>query len=110
MVPALTQWIDKAKERQIASNARTVYLAAQTLASEHYGDPTKAEATAETVENFLKESNDWPGGKIDGEIKVSAKGKVISLTYIEGSKKAVLSEDSTTGTTKWEYDDYTPST
>ena len=38
MVPALTGWIDKAKEKQVALEARSVYLAVQTLASEEYGE------------------------------------------------------------------------
>lgn len=36
MVPGLLGWIDKAKERQVALNARSVYLATQTLVSEEY--------------------------------------------------------------------------
>lgn len=38
MVPALTKWIDKAKEKQVALEARSVYLAAQTIASEDYAE------------------------------------------------------------------------
>lgn len=40
MVPALIGWIDKAKEKQASVNARTVYLAAQTISSEKYGKAT----------------------------------------------------------------------
>lgn len=36
MVPALVGWIDKAREKSYAVEARTVYLAAQTVESEHY--------------------------------------------------------------------------
>lgn len=39
MVPALTGWIGRAKDKQIALEARTVYLAAQTIASEEYAKP-----------------------------------------------------------------------
>lgn len=42
MVPALIGWIDKAKEKQAAINGRTVYLAAQTIASEKYAKATGA--------------------------------------------------------------------
>ncbi len=37
LVPSLTKWIDKANEKQVVVDARTVYLAAQTVASEQYG-------------------------------------------------------------------------
>lgn len=36
LVPALVGWIDKAREKSYAVEARTVYLAAQTLVSENY--------------------------------------------------------------------------
>lgn len=42
MVPALIGWIDKAKEKQASISARTVYLAAQTIASEKYAKATGA--------------------------------------------------------------------
>ena len=36
LVPALLGWIDKAKEKQYVLDARSVYMAAQSLASEKY--------------------------------------------------------------------------
>lgn len=36
MVPALLGWIDKAKEKQYVLEARNIYMAAQTKASEQY--------------------------------------------------------------------------
>lgn len=38
LVPALVGWIDKAREKTYAVEARTAYLAAQTLVSENYLD------------------------------------------------------------------------
>lgn len=38
LVPALVGWIDKAREKSYAVEARTAYLAAQTLVSENYLD------------------------------------------------------------------------
>lgn len=40
MIPALLGWIDRAKEKQVVLEARSTYLAAQTLASEGYALPT----------------------------------------------------------------------
>lgn len=37
LVPSLIKWIDKAKEEQLAIEARSVYMAAQGLISEAYG-------------------------------------------------------------------------
>lgn len=53
MVPAMTGWIDKAKEKQAAIECRTYYLAAQTLASELYaGNAEKVEVTADEVQEL----------------------------------------------------------
>ncbi len=45
LVPSMVGWINKAKEKTVLAEARAVYLAAQTIASEKYG-------TSTTVENF----------------------------------------------------------
>lgn len=37
LVPALLGYIDKARQKQITSNAETAYVAAQSLATEYYG-------------------------------------------------------------------------
>ena len=37
LVPALTKWIDRAREKQVLINGRTLYLAVQTLEDEEYG-------------------------------------------------------------------------
>lgn len=41
MIPALTGWIEKAKQKTMVTEARTILLAAQTAASEHYSDADK---------------------------------------------------------------------
>lgn len=53
-IPALLGWIDKAKEKQMLLEARTCYLAAQTLASEEYGkaSPDRDSIDGEAVENL----------------------------------------------------------
>ncbi len=48
LVPGLTKWIDKANEKQIVIDARTAYLAAQTVVSEAYG----AGQTTEGIHEF----------------------------------------------------------
>jgi len=61
MVPALTGWIDKAKEKQVALEARSAYLAVQTLASVEYGtnNPDRSNITFEDIADLadLDETN-----------------------------------------------------
>ena len=45
-IPAMTGWIDKANQRAVLAEARTVLLAAQTLASESYGSTGSPTASA----------------------------------------------------------------
>ena len=90
MVPALTGWIDKAKEKQVVINARTAYLAAQTIASEKYAtaaDPTKITVSSQEIKDFVGT------GEITGTIasvKVTSKGKVSDMKYTEGKKTVKL--------------------
>lgn len=50
MIPSMVKWIDKAKEKSVIVEARTVLLAAQTLASEAYAaDPNTAEVGSAAV-------------------------------------------------------------
>lgn len=53
MVPALLGWIDKAKEKQYILEARNVYMAMQTKATELYAD-----GDADDILDRLKEDDD----------------------------------------------------
>ncbi|WP_148410781.1 type II secretion system protein [Murimonas intestini] len=97
LVPALLGWIDKAKEKQIVLNARTAYLAAQTLASEEYAkkspdyasiDATKVAALAQVPAANIK-------------TVTVAGGKVSALVYEEGGKTATMTIDNSTGEASW---------
>lgn len=46
LVPALLGYIDKAREKQITTNAEAAYVAAQALATEAYGKNTSAAPVA----------------------------------------------------------------
>ena len=63
LVPALLGWIDKAKEKQVVLDARSAYLAAQTLASEEYGkkSPDKTKITNSKIMDLadLPSSDVW---------------------------------------------------
>ena len=87
-IPAMTGWIDKAKEKTAYAEARTVLLAAQTLVSESYGEDGTATATAIDVESLADVSGTVSGitltdTKVTGIIYRSSDG--ITLTYSDGS-------------------------
>ena len=67
LVPALLGWIDKAKEKQYVLDARSAYLAAQTLASEGYGK-VPASLDGVTVEAIKKLAD------VDGTLEWHYKG------------------------------------
>lgn len=100
MIPALTGYIDKAKEKTAIAEARSVVTAAQTLASEEYAmngvtnltdkwpsDPVKAE--------ILKLADVTSAEAKIGEVVVNtngvgaSKGKVTKLVYTTSSKVKV---------------------
>lgn len=78
MIPAMTGWIDKAKEKSVLVEARSALLAAQTLASEEYAKTKPDYKTAVTDENCKKLGN-YTGTL--SAIDVNDKGQVISCTY-----------------------------
>ena len=77
LIPSLTTYIDKAKEKSITANARAAFVATQALASENYGLGTENKA------------NDTP--KLADIIALAQLGDVnaketITLTYTFGEK------------------------
>lgn len=86
MIPALTGYIDKAKERTLVSEARNAVTAAQTLASEAYGlgggraMPNGKTDSASDGYKFadIKALADVPGSVISVTVD---KGKVTELVY-----------------------------
>ena len=100
MIPALTGYIDKAKEKTLVAEARNAVTAAQTIASEAYGLGNRNIQTATSQ----VEGTDYTKGygfsnmkalsEIEGDIiqiKVE-KGKVVGLVY--QAKKASGESDS----------------
>lgn len=86
LVPTMIGWIDKAKKKTSAAEARAVYLAAQTLASEKYAEVGEFDFDLDNSEiaddNFIVEVANLAGvGKdkiTDLEIK---DGKVTGIMY-----------------------------
>lgn len=76
MVPALLGWIDKAKEKQYVLEARNIYMAAQSMASEQY-------AAGEDEMNFLlsEKAREEAASTVREELEAMADVKeIIALT------------------------------
>ncbi len=95
MVPSLVGWIDKAREKQIVVEARSVYLAAQTLASEEYGKPSpdRDNITAAQIE----ELSGVDQGTVSGIEYKGTTGKdafiVTGITYTKDGMAAVYENE-----------------
>ncbi len=74
LVPALTGYIDKAKEKTVVAECRSCVTAAQTLASESYAVTGTGTADADAVETLAE----VPGEV--GTITIT-NGKVMGLVY-----------------------------
>ena len=100
LIPALTGYIDKAKEKSITAETRSAVMAAQTLVDEEYGaqnlddtteitydKATDKEGTAGDKKINQKEIQDLAevSGTIDSV--TIAKGKVTGLVYEKSGKK-----------------------
>jgi len=75
LIPSLTGYIDKAKQKQIVAETRSCVMAAQTLADEKYA----IGRTDEAVQNYLTGTD----GKVVTDL-AETKGKVTSVTVEKG--------------------------
>ena len=80
LVPALTGYIDKAKEKQLIAETRLCVMAAQTLADEVYAKKDEVESPAQ--EPFRKEVQELAETpEAPTTIEFDDKGKVTKLVY-----------------------------
>lgn len=102
LIPALTGYIDKAKDKQIIAETRQAVMAAQTIADEAYAEGT----TVDTTYLEGKDADIKKLGEVQGTIAFTTvtDGKIMELTYTRAGKKCVYKVDTTTGKTT-----YTPS-
>lgn len=85
MIPALTGYIDKAKEKTLVAEARSVLTAAQTLTSEAYGLGKKVQgAKSDTVGNISEDGKYTSGYGWADILKLADipadTGEIISIT------------------------------
>lgn len=110
LIPALTGYIDKAKNKSLIAETRQLVMAAQTIVDEQYAksDTTGLVGTGEEstktfsvtvsdetsinegkitiAEKDLKELSEVKDGTIGTAIKIDAKGKITELEYTKNSK------------------------
>lgn len=100
LIPALTGYIDKAKNKDIIAETRQTVMAAQTLVDEAYA---KADVGADTVkvngeEETVKVSEIADLAEVNkdniGTVTV-VKGKVTELTYTKSGKTCTYKADGT---------------
>lgn len=95
LIPALTGYIDKAKEKSITAETRQAVMAAQTIADEMYGDVgvganTGTELQTGTADEFtaakIAKLAEVPSGNIKSA-KIDANGKISELVYQDSKAK-----------------------
>lgn len=100
-IPALLKYIDKAREKQVVVNARTAYLAAETVVGEAYAASTDGKVADFTFTNTDKTSgsgNAKSASELTGidkkykcEVNIGADDKTIeSITYTEEKNYAYM--------------------
>lgn len=94
LIPALTGYIDKAKERQVIAETRQAVMAAQTIADEEYAKGTSDDdiKTALGTGTTVTDLAEVPGTL--SEIEVSG-GKITQLSYTNNLKCTYTFDDST---------------
>lgn len=115
LIPALTGYIDKAKEKSVIAETRSVVMAAQTLVDEAYGkQAVGADAVTVSDTGDVKIADVKKLAEVTGNIKdvsvYAAKenskitdkaGKIKTLTYTNKGKTCTYTESPTSGTDQY---------
>lgn len=99
LIPSLTGYIKKAKEKQIIAETRQVVMAAQTLADEAYAKGTSIDPAWVTTNSTAILDLAEVTGTISNP-EVGASGNITKLTFNDGAKGCIYDASST--------DKYTP--
>ena len=99
LIPAMTGYINKAKEKSITSETRQAVMAAQTLVDEKYATTQETQITVGNVETSLVKIKDIQDlAEVKGEISdvaVDKDGKVTKLVYTNGGKTGTYNGSAT---------------
>ena len=107
LIPALTGYIDKARNKSIVAETRQTVMAAQTLVDEAYGKKDvgvavtigsdKTDVTYDEVRKLAETT-----GKISS-VEVNNDGKITSLTYSNGGRTCTYSSVAQTNSSDGNY-------
>lgn len=100
LIPALTKYIDKAKDKDIIAETRSAVMATQTLVDEEYagkavGSAIEFDKGKVTVTNITELAE--IDGKIGG-VEINQDGKVTKLVYTKDGKTCTYSVAGNKGT------------
>lgn len=104
LIPALTGYIDKAREKQVVAECRQAVMAAQTLYDEAYGAGQTATVDKTLTFDKYKEKVDSDLSKTLELAELTGKGSITALTVKDGHIDT-LTWDSKTFTKDCEYKD-----
>ena len=100
LIPALTGYIDKAKDKDIIAETRSAVMATQTLVDEEYAGKDVGSAVEFDKENVTV-TNITELAEIDGTIdgvEINKDGKVTKLVYTKDGKTCTYSVAGNKGT------------
>ena len=89
LIPAMTGWIDKAKEKQVYVEARTYLLAAQTLASEAYATNAGNTTVAAADIIMLSGLTAGTGGVVSTPGAATVANGVVTNLVVSGGPKTL---------------------
>ena len=86
LVPTLSTYVDKAKERVLITEARSAYMALQVLASEAYGLGTNFTVGTDYTAEFATDAEKLAqvSGTISG-VKIDTSAKISAFVYTDGT-------------------------
>lgn len=96
LIPTLTGYIDKAREKQIVAATRQCVMAAQTTYDEHYGKGLTASVGAtDWNADWASEVESLAEVKTGTLSNITVKNhKIATLTYSDGKKQCTYTQDS----------------
>lgn len=106
LIPALTGYIDKAKNKSIIAETRSAVMAAQTLIDEEYGKTDVGEGVALTkiTNEKIAELAEVKADKISNVTLNKEGTKVATLTYTDGKKVCTYNPDNKSSNSDGAYD------
>lgn len=98
LIPALTGYIDKANKDKVVAECRQVVVAAQTVASESYGqNKTINSASVKEIKELAEAPDSWKYA-----ITIGAKNTVTSVVFTDGNNTVTYTKTPADGKETYE--------